>query len=58
METNKLKEKKIAEVRNDLIDRKMDMDWDLLREDVEIHVDKLQRELMYFDLKLDSITVE
>jgi uncharacterized protein with HEPN domain len=51
------KTKKIAEVRNDLIDKKMDEDWSLLWEDVEMNVDKLQRDLKYFSLDLDSITV-
>jgi uncharacterized protein with HEPN domain len=51
------KRKKIAEVRNDLIDRKMDEDWSLLWEDVEINVDKLQNDLRYFDLNLDCISV-
>jgi hypothetical protein len=51
------KTKKIAEVRNDLIDKKMDEDWNLLREEVEMNVDKLQKDLKYFSLDLDSITV-
>jgi len=51
------KRKKIAEVRNDLIDRKMDEDWSLLWEDVEINVDKLQNDLRYFSLNLDCISV-
>ena len=51
------KEKKIAEVRSDLIDKKMDENWDLLWEDVEVNVDKLQKDLKYFNLDLDCIDV-
>ena len=51
------KTKKIAEVRSDLIDKKMDENRDLLREDVEVYVDKLQKDLKYFNLDLDCVDV-
>lgn len=50
--------KKIRQKRDDLIDRKMDEDWSLLREDVEKEVYRLQWKLKYFNLDLDNLDFE
>ncbi len=40
--------KLIRQIRDELVDKKMDDDWNLLREDVEKEVYRLQNRLKYF----------
>lgn len=51
------KAKLIKEVSDDLVDLKMDEDWNLLWEDVEKNVFKLRNDLKYFWLDLDCIQI-
>ena len=52
------KAKLIKEVSDDLVDLKMDEDWNLLWEDVEKNVFKLRNDLKYFWLDLDCIKID
>jgi hypothetical protein len=45
----------IQQKRDELIDRKMDDDWNMLREEAEKEVNKLRKQLKYFHLDLDNL---
>ena len=48
MELNEYQKKRISQVRDELINDKMDEDWNLLREDAEKMVDTLRKSLKTF----------
>ena len=55
MELNEYQKKRISQVRDELINDKMDEDWNLLREDAEKMVDTLRKSLKTFWLDLHCI---